>query len=246
MIDRFLILNVRKAFHDFGKPVKKKLEDGFTLVELMVVVAIIGLLSAVAVPNFKKYQAKAKIAEAKLQLAAIYTAESAFFADYNMYAGCLRYMGYDPDSERMNRYYAMGFDQGVDTRDLTAHASAVNSGLDSASCLRASGIYDGTGNSDPRAGRFLPGKGIGSSIAGYSIDLNETLTGMDPGGMGCNESVLASIPTGTCVGNQSNAENMVFRAFAIGIISANGTTVTTASGLTIDHNKRIHMATPGY
>jgi len=37
-----------------------KRQDGFTLVELMVVVAIIGLLSAVAVPNFKKYQAKAK------------------------------------------------------------------------------------------------------------------------------------------------------------------------------------------
>lgn len=40
-------------------------QDGFTLVELMVVVAIIGLLSAVAIPNFKKYQAKAKTSEAK-------------------------------------------------------------------------------------------------------------------------------------------------------------------------------------
>jgi type IV pilus assembly protein PilA len=52
-----------------------KHQKGFTLVELMVVVAIIGLLSAVAVPNFKKYQAKAKISEAKLQLSALYTAQ---------------------------------------------------------------------------------------------------------------------------------------------------------------------------
>ncbi len=45
----------------------RKSENGFTLVELMVVVAIIGLLSAVAIPNFQKYQARSKTSEAKLQ-----------------------------------------------------------------------------------------------------------------------------------------------------------------------------------
>ena len=58
---------------------KQATEAGFTLVELMIVVAIIGVLSAVAVPNFKKYQAKAKTSEAKIQLAAAYTAEQAFY-----------------------------------------------------------------------------------------------------------------------------------------------------------------------
>ena len=71
-------------------------ESGFTLVELMIVVAIIGVLSAVAVPNFKKYQAKAKSSEAKVQLAAAYTAEQAFYGDFGLYAACLSYMGYDP------------------------------------------------------------------------------------------------------------------------------------------------------
>ena len=42
-------------------------EKGFTLVELMVVVAIIGLLSAVAIPNFQKYQARSKTSEAKTE-----------------------------------------------------------------------------------------------------------------------------------------------------------------------------------
>src|SRR6187402_2451974 len=93
-------MNLLKTVKDF---------KGFTLVELMVVVAIIGLLSAVAVPNFKKYQAKAKISEAKLQLSALYTAESSFFSDYNMYAHCLTYMGFDPGPEWANRYYAIGF-----------------------------------------------------------------------------------------------------------------------------------------
>ena len=44
-------------------------KKGFTLVELMVVVAIIGVLTSVAIPNFKRYQAKSKTSEAKIQLA---------------------------------------------------------------------------------------------------------------------------------------------------------------------------------
>lgn len=86
-----------------------KKEDGFTLVELMVVVAIIGVLSAVAIPNFKKYQAKAKTSEAKLQLSSIYSAETAFMADADTYETCLDDMGYNPSGEIDSRYYVTGF-----------------------------------------------------------------------------------------------------------------------------------------
>jgi len=86
-----------------------KRQSGFTLVELMVVVAIIGLLSAVAIPNFRKYQAKSKMSEAKLQLSSLYTAQIAFFSDFNIFATCLNYMGYDPSPEISQRYYAVGF-----------------------------------------------------------------------------------------------------------------------------------------
>ena len=106
----------------------KKNEQGFTLVELMIVVAIIGVLSAVAIPNFKKYQAKAKTSEARVQLAAAYTAEQAFYGDYGIYHNCLAYMGYDPNNEKASRYYAVGFNHGAAAIG-GAWDSAENSGL---------------------------------------------------------------------------------------------------------------------
>lgn len=81
-------------------------QKGFTLVELMVVVAIIGILSTVAVPQFKKYQGKAKTSEAKVQLASIYTVEMGAMTDYDGYATCLADLGYDAQAKG---YYAVGF-----------------------------------------------------------------------------------------------------------------------------------------
>lgn len=80
---------------------------GFTLVELMVVVAIIGILAAVAIPNFQKYQSRARQSEAKIGLSALYTAEKAYATEQSTYSACLNQMGYTPEGAK--KYYAVGF-----------------------------------------------------------------------------------------------------------------------------------------
>jgi type IV pilus assembly protein PilA len=60
-------------------------KGGFTLIELMIVVAIIGILAAIAIPNFLRFQLKAKTSEGKTNIAAIRTAEQSYYSEFGGY-----------------------------------------------------------------------------------------------------------------------------------------------------------------
>ncbi len=62
-------------------------KGGFTLIELMIVVAIIGILAAIAIPNFLRFQLRSRVGEGKTNIAAIRTAQEGYNAEYGTYVG---------------------------------------------------------------------------------------------------------------------------------------------------------------
>ena len=58
---------------------------GFTLIELLIVVVIIGILAAIAIPKFAATKDKAKLASVKTDLRNMMTAQEAYFSDYSTY-----------------------------------------------------------------------------------------------------------------------------------------------------------------
>jgi len=101
---------------------KYKKNFGFTLIELMIVVAIIAFLSVIAVPNFFTFLAKAKRSEAYMNLGSIYTAQKSYWAEHGAYTTNLngqggvgwKPQGYSGGGKKEKFYYTYGFGSGAE------------------------------------------------------------------------------------------------------------------------------------
>ncbi|MBI3872241.1 MAG: prepilin-type N-terminal cleavage/methylation domain-containing protein [candidate division Zixibacteria bacterium] len=107
---------------------------GFTLIELMIVVVIIGILAAMAIPRFMAATAKSKTSEAKQILKQIYVMEQSYRQEYDTYWG----NGITADKNNGNNFARIGVQVGANARYAYAMTSAVNTFL----CIATANIDD--------------------------------------------------------------------------------------------------------
>lgn len=79
---------------------------GFTLIELMIVLAVIAFLALLALPSYRQFVAKSKRAEAYVNLSALGTAEHLYFAEHGEYTNEIAKLDWHPDG---TTYYSYGF-----------------------------------------------------------------------------------------------------------------------------------------
>ncbi len=104
-----------KTFFNLAKP-----QNGFSLIEVMVVVAIIGILATLAIPEFTGWIATSKQTEAKTNLMALYTAQKIYFASNQKYATALKDLAFEIPQDTKYTYI---IDAKTNTFTITAESN---------------------------------------------------------------------------------------------------------------------------
>jgi type IV pilus assembly protein PilE len=104
-----------------------KSAKGFTLVEVLIVIAIIGILASIAIPSYTNYVIRGKLVDASTQLASARVQLEQFFQDYRAYNAS---NGGTPPCPSPTRYFTFTCNNTPTTYTITA-ASNLNQGLGS-------------------------------------------------------------------------------------------------------------------
>ncbi len=73
-------------------------QDGFSLTELLIVLVIIGILAALALPKFMSVITRAKTTEAKLMLKQVYQLQQSYYLEHDIYSDRLMAIGFEPEA----------------------------------------------------------------------------------------------------------------------------------------------------
>jgi type IV pilus assembly protein PilA len=142
----------------------KNNKSGFTLVELMVVVAIIGILATIAIPQYSKFQSKARQSEAKVVLTGMHTTLQSFASENGTFTGCLAKIGFAISGNKS--FYTTGFS-----------VAGASSGT---SCRANGAAISCTGITGLAAGMCTPGAGVShfaSNMGGGPITIPASFNG---------------------------------------------------------------------
>ncbi|MEW6689378.1 MAG: pilin [Pseudomonadota bacterium] len=138
----------------------KQLQKGFTLIELMIVVAIIGILAAVAIPAYQDYIARSQVSEAVSLAGAAKTPVAEYIADKGVMPATT-----DAINTTTGKYtatVAVTGDGTAITITSTMKSSGVNAAVTSGTVAMVSADNARTwtctaGSTNPIAGKYLPG-----------------------------------------------------------------------------------------
>src|SRR5438309_2647858 len=84
---------------------------GFTVIDLILLQLIVALIAIVSLPNFIKFQSKAKQSEAKANLKAFYMAELAYHQEKDLFSTNMSAVGFSPERGNRYQYNALGNSQ---------------------------------------------------------------------------------------------------------------------------------------